>query len=243
MYITFRLARVSDRERRVTSGQSAGLAAPIQPHFVTWCRLNFSPWWGKERQRRALALWCREDARTSLQLGSCVSPRAHHLSRRLWHIQLGHPQDVQPFLNWLVARSELNCSWIFSSHPSISMVFRLPDLLLQFKVESAESQRSSPELEAQSTIFSIAFCIVYIFENVITSTTTTTSWVAQGDCRLMKRQRSTDPRHNSSYYYNSYKPTPLLTYSRKPNNNKDKHHSHRHACTHHFFLRSSYDLA
>lgn len=59
------------------------------------------------------------------------------------------------------------------------MVFRLPDLLLQFKVESAESQRSSPELEAQSTI-SIAFCIVYIFENVITSTTTTTSWGRAG---------------------------------------------------------------
>lgn len=60
------------------------------------------------------------------------------------------------------------------------MVFRLPDLLLQFKVESAESQRSSPELEAQSTIFSIAFCIVYIFENVITSTTTTTRWGRAG---------------------------------------------------------------
>lgn len=161
---------------------------------------------------------------SSTRLGSCVSARVHHLSR-LWHIQYPVGSSARRSTVFKLAGGQnwtKHCSWIFSSHTHLSRWFS------DFRIFSCNSKWSLQRVwdhhpnwkhNPQSSQLLFASSTSLKTSSHPPPPTTTTSWVAQGDCQLMKRQRSTDPRHNSSYYNNSYS-TPLLTYSRKPNNKK-----------------------
>lgn len=142
----------------------------------------------------------------------------------VYGVQLGQ-HHVQPLRRSSVSKlaDGQNCSRIFSSTSRCFPTWS--SLAIQSGVCSL---RSSSELES---IFLLAFRIVHIFEKkkqyVITSTT------------YIESHRATDRRGRDQPIRGTTLPTTTIQLNSTTNiqenqTTKDKHHSHRHACTHHF---------
>lgn len=167
MYITFRLARVRDRERDERSPDRV-LAWQHPSNPISW-RDVFSTSPPGEAKRGRGAHWLsgverKSDARSPLQLGSALVYLPERIISLVVYgissIQLGHPQDVQPFLNWLVARTELN-TVAESSRATHIYLDGFPTSGSSLAIQSGVCRESEIIIRTGSTIHNLLNCFLH----------------------------------------------------------------------------------